>query len=87
MARPSIITEALIKEFCSLLEKGASVPAAIRKTKVARASYYRWESNVIHDRGTRLECRFINGVNLVRGREKLRRERLRSRPWMTIGVA
>jgi hypothetical protein len=75
MARPSRINDRLIKEFCSLLERGATIRTAIQKTGIGYESYYRWERNVRQDRGTPLECRFIDAVNLVLGLEKLRRER------------
>ena len=69
MARPSIINDLLIKEFCSMLQKGASIKTAIQKTGIGYESYYRWERNVRQDRGTALERQFIDAVNLVHGRE------------------
>jgi len=74
MARPSILNDQLIKDFCLNLRMTGSIEAAIARTGIGRASYYRWACRVREGCGTALEKRFIKAVDQSEGEVKMRLE-------------
>jgi transposase len=74
MARPSIITDPLIEQFCSSLRVTFSIEVAIKKTGIGRESYYRWKRRVAKGNGTRPERRFIRAVDMADGEMKIKLE-------------
>lgn len=74
MARPSILNDKLIADFCLNLRITGSVETAIAKSGIGRASYYRWKRKIQQGGGTELEQRFVQAVDQAEGEVKLARE-------------
>jgi hypothetical protein len=74
MARPSIINDQLIENFCLKLRVTGSIEAAITRTGIGRETYYRWRCRVREGRGTELEQRFMNAVDKSEREVKMRLE-------------
>ena len=70
MARPSIITDRLIKNFCSSVFLTGSIETAIADTGIGRASYFRWKRRVIEGKATKLERQFMEAVDQAAGESK-----------------
>src|SRR6266568_165497 len=77
MARPSIITDALITAFCNKLRICGNIETAITATDgMSRRSYYLWARAVRDGGGTPLQKNFIHAVGQTRLEVKLLCEQL-----------
>lgn len=59
MARPTILDERLIAEFCAYLRSGASISTACSMSGIGRETYHGWVRNAKRGRGTKLQRRLV----------------------------
>lgn len=71
MARPSILNEALITEFCKIVVVSSSIETAIKITGIGRETYYGWARKVHAGAGSALQKKFIVAVDKAEGQIKL----------------
>jgi hypothetical protein len=74
VARPTILTDALIADFCSKLRISGSIETAILTTGIGRESYYGWARSVRAGAGSVMARKFIAAVDKAEGETKLIRE-------------
>lgn len=79
MARPSILTDALITEFCAKVRISGSIETAIKATGIGRESYYGWARQVREGGGSPMAKQFIAAVEKAEGEIKLIREHMLSK--------
>ncbi len=88
MARPTILTDVLIAEFCSKLRISGSIETAIKTTGIGRESYYGWARAVRAGGGNKMQKRFMAAVDEAEGETKLMREHMLSKhfekSWQSI---
>jgi hypothetical protein len=76
MARPSILTDVLIAEFCSKLRISGSIETAIKSTGIGRESYYGWARKYREGGASPMVKRFMRAVEEAEGETKLLREHM-----------
>src|ERR1035438_10653832 len=76
MARPSILSDELIADFCSKLRISGSIETAIKASGIGRESYYGWARKVREGRGNKMQKRFMRAVDDAEGETKLMREHM-----------
>jgi hypothetical protein len=74
MARPTIITDGLITEFCSKLRVSGSIETAIKTTGIGRESYYGWARKVREGKANGQQKKFIRAVEQAEAEAKQFRE-------------
>jgi hypothetical protein len=74
MARPSILNEALIENFCKWVLISGSIPTAIETTGIGRATYYRWVDKVREGVGSALQVKFVRAVEQAEADKKMSAE-------------
>jgi transposase-like protein len=74
MPRPSVLTEALTKDFCSKLRISGSIETAIKTTGIGRETYYGWARQVREGGGSAPVRKFMRAVEQAEGEIKLIRE-------------
>lgn len=74
MARPSILTDAFIADFCSKLRICGSIETTIKATKCGRESYYGWARDVRNGEASPVAKKFIEAVDHAEGEMKMLRE-------------
>jgi hypothetical protein len=79
MARPSILTDALIARFCSKLRISGSIETAIKATHIGRETYYGWARQVREGGGSVQVKKFIQAVDDAESETKLLREHMLSK--------
>jgi hypothetical protein len=79
MARPSIINDFLIADFCSKLRISGSIETAIKASGVGRETYYGWARKVRDGAGSKLQKRFMKAVEEAEAETKMIREHMLSK--------
>ncbi len=74
MARPTILNDQLIQNFCLKLRLSGSIETAIAQTGCGHATFYRWMGRVRRGIGTELERRFIEAIDASQAEIKMRVE-------------
>jgi len=74
MARPSILTDAFIADFCSKLRVCGSIETTIKASGCGRESYYGWARDVRNGEGSELARKFMAAVEKAEGEVKMLRE-------------
>jgi hypothetical protein len=74
MARPSILTDAFIADFCSKLRVCGSIETSIKATGCGRESYYGWARAVRDGQGSEVQKKFMAAVDKAEGEVKMLRE-------------
>ena len=79
MARPTILNDQLIENFCLQLRLSGSIETAIAQTGCGHESFYRWKRLVRDGIGTKLQRRFMKAIEASLAEIKMRAEYLLSK--------